>query len=205
MWCSCWKMRKQKNWSKVRRAVTISGWLAWMEPFRKMRNQDTQRITSTFVWQAADQRVCLQICRATELYVWLCTLCDCVHVCLGSADRWCDYTDMCRTAFLTPGPLAHTPLVWLPWAPCIMQQARDSTLHVNVHACAGCVLYVTTRGESVAWLLGLTMHVFASVCEGSCVCMSPLTPTPLYRSLSHLHAGELQKINQNAQKYWKKE
>lgn len=66
--------------------------------------------------------------------VWLC-----VCVCLRSTERWYDCADMCPTVWLAPGPLSHTPLAWLPWAPCIMQRARDTALHDNVRVHAWCV------------------------------------------------------------------
>lgn len=68
--------------------------------------------------------------------MWLC-----VFICLRSTEKWCDCTDMCPAVVLAPGPFAHTPLVWVPGAPCIMKQARDSTLHDNVHG-FGCCVYV---------------------------------------------------------------
>ena len=68
-----------------------------------------------FVWLLSD--VCDYVAYIVGLRV-----CVCVH--LRSVERWCDCADMCPTAWLAPGPLFHSRLAWLPWAPCIMQQAR---------------------------------------------------------------------------------
>lgn len=93
-----------------------------------------------------------QICQVTECCVWVYVMC------LVSVEKRCDCADMCPTPWLAPGPLFHTPLAWLLWAPCIMQQAGATALHDDLqYMPAVCCVCCVTAGEGyLPWLLRIS-------------------------------------------------
>lgn len=132
-------------------------------------------ITSTFVWQSAGERASVQICLGTERCVWPCE-CVCVW---GPWRNGMTVLTCVRQHGALLG-LFHSPLAWLPWAPCIMQQDRDTALHDNVHAHAYCVCCETAGVAVQCYRMCVYSQLVIHVCMA----------TVLYSVLYFLHTGE---------------